>query len=179
MKPSTRAKYKQVGNMLYKEERLTSDVKIENTTDCHVWQGASHRQGYGMMGYIDATTEKSHMNVVHRIAMTDHLNRELDSSEMVIHKCHNLKCINPAHLTLGNASQRYANMVAKGNQVPRTGLKVRGVDVKQNRNYKYTEQEILWVRQATPKEIAERYNIDKTKAANLRWGMRKGFKWLK
>lgn len=179
MRPKTRKLYTKIGNFLFKADRLKRDIKIDPATDCHVWQGASHRQGYGMMGYVDDRTQSGNMTVVHRLAMMLHLNRELDSQEFVIHKCHNQKCVNPAHLILGDSSERYKVMVEKGHYNPGTGVKVRGVTEKQNRSYKYSEEEILWIRQAKAKEIAERYNIDRVKAANLRWGMRNGFKWLK
>ena len=175
MKPSTRERYTQIGNYLIKAERLTTDIKIDPATDCHIWQGAKHKQGYR-----DAEKGTHNMTVVHRLAMMLHLGRELGSEEYVIHTCNNPKCVNTNHMVLGNASKRYEVMVQKGNQNPASGRqKVRGVEVKQNRNYRYSEDEIRWVRTAEVKEIAKRYNIDRIRAANMRNGMRKGFKWLK
>jgi hypothetical protein len=68
MKPDTKKRYTKVGNILFKAERLTNDVKIDPSTDCHVWQGGTHRQGYGMMGFVNAKTDHKSMTVVHRIA---------------------------------------------------------------------------------------------------------------
>lgn len=180
MKPSTKKRYKQVGNILFKAERLTNDIQIDPVTNCHVWQGGTHRQGYGMMGYTDARDDQKFMTVVHRLAMVNHLNRELDSQEFVIHTCNNPKCVNPDHLLLGDSKKRYEIMIEKGYEPQHHGInKVRGVSIKQNRNYRYSEDEIRWIRTATNKEIAERYNITRVRAGNLKWGMRNGFKWCK
>jgi hypothetical protein len=71
-------------------------------------------------------------------------------------------------------------MKEKGHEpTNRNSNKIRGVQVKQNRNYKYSEDEIRWVRQASTEDICKRYNLDRVRAANLRWGMRSGFKWCK
>jgi hypothetical protein len=180
MRDSTIKKHKHVGNVMYKAERLTRDIKIDPATGCHVWQGGMHRQGYGMMGYIDATTLQKYMTVVHRIAMIDHLDRELDSQEFVIHKCDNLKCINPDHLIVGDSAKRYQVMREKGHEPKnRSTNKVRGVNVKQRRNYRYSDEEITWIRNADVTDIAAKYGLARTRAATLRWTVRKGFKWLK
>jgi hypothetical protein len=56
----------------------------------------------------------------HRYSMQLHLGRELLSSEWVLHKCDNPKCVNPKHLFLGDALVNSKDMFAKGrNRVPR------------------------------------------------------------
>ena len=132
-----------------------------------------------MMGYRDANNAKK-MTVVHRLVKMAELGRELTSSEFVIHSCSNPKCVNPNHLILGDYYVRNAVMKANGRSPvynPRT--RVRGVQIKQDRVYKYSEQEIRWVRNATTEEIAKKYKMTKSRAAQFRWGFQKGYKWIK
>lgn len=174
--------YTEIGNLLINANRFDTCSKPDPTpgSDCILWTGAKHRQGYGMMGYIDQTDNKKCMNVVHRLVKIFDLGRELDRDEYVVHTCSNPLCINPNHLLLGDAYVRNKVMYANGRGPKNPGTnKVRGVEVKQNRNYKYSEDEIRWIRNATTEEIGQRYNMDRTRAGQFRWGMRKGFAWLK
>ena len=65
----------------------------------------------------------------------------------------------------------------RGNYIGNT--KQAGVLTKQNRKYKYTEEQIIFGRTATSEEIAKRYKKSKTWACQHRWAMRTGFSWLK
>jgi hypothetical protein len=50
---------------------------------------------------------------------------------------------------------------------------------KQNRTYKYTIEELLFIRNSSSDDIAERFGLTKHRAACMRYGMRKGYGWLK
>lgn len=171
------ALYTKIGNLLFNFNYIDSKYKIGAPDDCWEWFGATHRQGYGMCGYINATTEKRHMTVVHRPLMMRHLGRELSHDEFVIKTCSNEKCCNPAHYIVGDHQTKSENMYANDRQAKNI-QKEAGITRKQNRRYKYDEATIAWVRDAETADIAQRFNIGLIQAGQLRWGMRKNFKWL-
>lgn len=154
---------------------------------CIEWTGVRSNIGYGFIGFTYANGKKSAagkdngMMTVHRLAFMVANNR-LPGKRNVNHTCHNKLCVNPAHLVEGTQQEKLTAMlkdgVKIGGRVP--GVKIGAYNHKQtNRNYKYSEEEIQWVRSATSSEIAERYNIPLNRAATMRGAFRKGYKWLK
>ena len=147
--------------------------------------GGRHAQGYRMCSAIRKSDNKKIMTVVHRVAMRMKLGRAISSQEFVIHSCDNDSCVNPDHLVLGDAHTRNAFMKQRGTQ--RTGplntggrrVDEHGNPIRQNRNYKYTEDELRWFRTAGAREIAARLGCDLKQAGALRYGARHGYKWVK
>ena len=148
-------------------------------SDCILWTGGTHRQGYGMVGGIRKADNKRIMTVAHRIAARVKWKRAIATNELVIHTCSNVLCQNPDHLIIGDWRKKSEVMWANG-RGPKEALKHRhyGREVKQNRSYRYSEKEIAWIRDADTLDIAQRYNITRVRAGHLRWSMRKHFKWL-
>jgi hypothetical protein len=72
---------------------------------CLEYNGPKHRQGYRMIGVLDAEGNRK-MTVAHRVAMRMKLNRELATNEDVRHACSNLACVNPSHLYIRNDETR-------------------------------------------------------------------------
>ena len=147
------------------------------TTCSTEWTGARHVQGYGMMGGIRKSDGKRIMTVVHRIAARLKLGRGLGPDENVMRTCSNPVCLDPGHIVVGNLTLRndimYAN--CRGNETgrgPSTGLK------QYNRRYKYSEEEIAWVRTANTRDIAHRYGITRAAAGRKRHLFQNGYKWL-
>lgn len=178
---TVKSNYTQIGDMLINADRfdLCSQPDPTPGSDCILWTGAKHRQGYGMMGYVQASTNKKCMNVVHRLVKIHEIGRELTRDEYVVHSCSNPLCINPAHLILGNGYIRNQVMYANGRGPKNPGRnKVRGVTQKQNRTYKYSEEEIQWIRNAPAAEIAKRYGISHRCAGSKKGAFRGGYQWL-
>lgn len=163
----------QYGNLKFDLDFFSSKIQA-NQQGCYVWTGAQHRQGYGMVGGWRGPNNDRFMTVTHRVAMMYHLGREITHDEYVIHNCGNNLCCNPAHLILGDAKLRTARMDKVGG--PR---KTRVKGLKYNRTYKYTEQEVRWIRQANTLDIAEKYNINRTQAGVLRNRLNKTYQWVK
>lgn len=176
--------YTPVGNLLVNLNFYWRNQGPADAHGCIPWTGGHHRQGYGMMSAFRLTDERRIMTVVHRItAMLTH-NRSLTSRDYVIHTCSNPNCVTPAHIIIGDSFEKarvmYANGRASDHRGPRAPYRPRIPSVKkQNRAYRWTEEEILWTRSATSEAIAERFGIDKQRAARLRYDMRRKYLWLK
>lgn len=171
--------YQQIADIWIDWEQVNSKIKPGATTnDCTEWTGGRHPQGYPMCGAIDVATSERKMVTLHRVMAKYTLGRNLTPGEVVVHTCSNSQCLNPAHLVVGDLSKRNQVMTANGRHNPQRGKNIRN-SKKQNRTYKYTEEEILWIRSATSDEIAQRYNLTKKRASHFRYGMRNNYNWLK
>lgn len=160
-----------IGKYLINEKKFLSRL-IEDENGCQVWQGGKHRQGYGMASVYD--TEKSNrvMNVAHRVAMMLHLGRDLDRHEFVVHEfCDNQMCCNPDHMIVGTAHDRNRVQYAKGRRP-------KGQTEKQNRNYKYPDDMMRFIRDNPTHVSAAKYNLDKGQVWFLKRRFEKGYKWL-
>ena len=107
-----------------------------------------------------------------------HLGRELERDEFVIHEfCDNQLCCNPDHMIVGTSFDRNRVQYAKGHR-PKSGKKGNAIK-KQNRQYKYTDDEMRFLRDNKSSVIAEKFGITKSAAAYLHWKFSRGYKWLK
>ena len=172
-------KYTQIGNLLFSEQVLLSNLQPQ-PNGCITWCAGQHRQGYGMMGGYRVSDNKRIMTVAHRVAMMFKLGRELAHDEFVIHTCDDNLCCNPQHLILGDYYVKDKIMVQKGHAVHRLRGARAGCDIKKqaNRKYKYTDEEILWIRSADSRDIAAKYNTDRQSASKIRYECRIRYRWL-
>lgn len=154
-------------------------------TGCVTWTGVTNNAGYGFIGFksVDRSTGEPRVNstrmmTVHRLAWMIHHGR-LPDQPNVNHTCHNKLCVNPEHLQTGTQREKLVAMQQAGIKGgARLGV-TRGPYLKrQQREYRYTEAEIQWIRSATAQAIAERYGISKLKASNKRSSFRAGYRWL-
>jgi hypothetical protein len=74
---------------------------------CWLWTGGRARGGYGRLWVNGKTT------VAHRFSYELH-NGPVTDGLVVMHRCDNPPCCNPAHLTVGTNADNTADMVAKG-----------------------------------------------------------------
>lgn len=163
-----------VGTFKFKLQQYYSNLKTEG--DCWLWQGGRHRQGYGMVPRYDTVKQKFGMMTTHRAAMMIHLDRDLKPGEVVMHKCNNYLCCNPDHLKLGVVEEVRDNAVARG--VDMTVRAKDGTKKELNRRYKYSEEEIQFVRSAPSEQIAQRYNKTLVEASRMRYNFRHAYRWL-
>lgn len=149
-------------------------------TGCWPWTGPSHRQGYGFIGARRYADDVRIMVVAHRVGMRIKLGRAIDSSEMVVHSCSSMGCQNPAHLMLGDASLRTRNMYANGrNAIPIVGKNSRNHKPQLGRQYKRSIEDMLFIKNNTAQDIAQRFGITRIKASAWRAGIREGYTWLR
>ena len=74
------------------------NIKVNKTNDCHVWNAARQKQGYGMFSIFGKSMP------AHRFAYLLHKGNIAEN--MVVHQtCENNGCVNPAHLVLQTKSQ--------------------------------------------------------------------------
>lgn len=85
-------KYRAIG-------RLLSKIDDTNGTGCWEWQGGKTQTGYGMFFY-GTFDGKEKMGKAHKAAWVL-LKGPVPDGLFVLHRCHNAKCCNPAHLYLG------------------------------------------------------------------------------
>jgi hypothetical protein len=84
-------------------------VQIGSKKECWIWFGSP-----GTYGRFKG-------EFVHRLVLEWKLKRKLKKGEWSLHKCDNPRCVNPAHLFLGNALANSQDMVRKGRQRFLTG----------------------------------------------------------
>ena len=74
------------------------NAKITKSTDCHLWNAAKQKQGYGMFSVFGKSMP------AHRFAYL--LHNGTIAENMVVHQsCENNGCVNPEHLVLQTKSQ--------------------------------------------------------------------------
>lgn len=156
---------------------------------CIEWTGVKSNVGYGFIGFrrVDSTTgapatgtknTSGGMMTTHRLAwMIKH--KRLPTKRNINHTCHNKLCVNPKHLKEGTQREKLDAMIKAGIKggTPK-GVKRGSYNHKQNREYKYTEAHIQWMRTAPVEDIAAKLNITLTQASRKQWGFRDGYKWL-
>lgn len=174
----------------YVNLELFNSKQQAQANGCINWTGVTSNIGYGFIGFrrVDPTTgepakgnknSSGGMMTTHRLAFMVANNR-LPTERNVNHTCHNKLCVNPAHLQEGTQREKLDAMVAAGIKGGSKKGDVRGsYNHKQTRRaYKYTVEEIQWIRTADVDLIAERYQMDKQRASSWRWAFRKGYTWL-
>ena len=168
-------KYTAVGDLYVNLDYYYERIEQAGADECWPWTGPQHRQGYGMMGAFDEN-QKRKMTVTHRVTARLKFGA-ITSKDFVVHTCSNPLCQNPAHIILGNASVRNNVMIANGRNA-KTRVRKQLHQPQAGRKYKYDPDEMIWIRNHTTEEIAERFGLTKQRASALRYGIRTGFRWL-
>ena len=169
------AKYTRVGDLRVNLDYYSSNIDQQGPNDCWLWTGPKHRQGYGMMGAF-RDDDRRIMTVAHRITARLKFGN-LTSKQYIVHSCSNPLCQNPDHIILGNASIRNRVMIANGRNA-KTRQRKQQFQPQAGRKYKYDPDDLLWIRNHTTQEVAERFGLTKQRSTNLRHGVKKGFRWL-
>lgn len=78
---------------------LRTNIQVDPTTGCWVWQASVHRDGYSQVWY----SRRGVKVIGHRWSYHHLVDREFpivgaDFSQHLDHLCNNRRCLNPAHL---------------------------------------------------------------------------------
>lgn len=102
---------------------------------CWEWQGRLDKVGYGItaFGRDNKVPGRKGAQRAHRISYELLIDKDLPTSSILMHKCDNRKCVNPAHLSPGTQGENVYDMVEKrrhikGEQVHNAVLKVSDVE---------------------------------------------------
>ena len=162
-------------------DKFNSLWQLDPVTQCHNWTGLVNNAGYGFIAYYNIQLKRYRMMTAHRAALMIKLNRSIQKGMNANHTvCHNRLCVNPAHIEEGTQQEKLQAMRSASLIHPRTGALHPGAYLHQQRNrqYRYSTDDIQWIRSAEPGVIAQRYGITRARAHNMRWAFRNGYRWL-
>lgn len=131
--------------------RFWSRVNVGSAGTCWPWQGRTNENGYGMHGDLKA----------HRVAYT-HFHGEIPEGAVVMHRCDNPACVNPAHLRAGTQAENVQDCIQKGRRaVMRGHLHPRA---------RFTPEQIRAIRtsEKSGKVLAEEYGTSNSVISQIR-----------
>lgn len=144
------------------KERFWAKVQKAGPDECWPWAGAISKNGYGsfkLNGKAMTTSRVAYL-ISHNVIWDD---------QMVLHKCDNRPCCNPAHLYLGDVKQNSRDMMERGMHFrpPVVGEK--------NGNAKLTKEDVLKIRRMIEdgernQEIAARFGVTHQMISKIRNG---------
>jgi len=103
--------------------RFWAKVKTGPANSCWEWQASVDSSGYGNLGVPKADGSGRFLTQrAHRISW-ELANGPAPDNLLVCHSCDNRKCVNPAHLFLGNHKDNTRDCAAKGRLPDRKGPK--------------------------------------------------------
>lgn len=121
--------------------------------DCIIYP-ILNSEGYGVM-QSTLNGKKVHY-LMHRVAYQVYYKDNIDSNDIICHKCDNPACVNPLHLFKGSHSDNVQDKVSKGRQAKgkdngryidgRSSFKVKS-DQSKAHNRKLTKEQVLEVRE--------------------------------
>ena len=145
------------------EERFWSKVDKREPDDCWEWQASLDTRGYGNFGVPkNDGTGRYIMQRAHRMAWEFTNGPLLGSGQHLCHTSDNRKCVNPAHLFVGNPQINMQDCATKGRFNDRKG--------ENNPRAKVTEDIVRAVRAETLTlfKLMAKYNLPQTTVSDIR-----------
>lgn len=133
-------------------ERLWAKVDKSHPSGCWLWLGSTYRKGYGK---IYAGPPRGFTQPVHRVVW-EAIHGPIQDGLFVLHQCDNPRCVNPAHLHLGDNGQNMRECVTRGRHKVYRGST--------NNRSKLTEEQVMQIRQLRQqghktRELAKQFHV--------------------
>ena len=143
-------------------ERFQDKYIVDPETNCWLWQGQKHSQGYGQL-WIEGRRKK--ILKAHRVAANLFLGMALDSPLKVCHRCDHPSCVNPEHLWLGTQAENNRDRMAKGRNANQDG--------ENGWSWKLTSQQVSEIKELyrqgsiSQTALAERYGVKQPQISRI------------
>lgn len=142
-------------------------TEIKGDADCWEWGGPRYP---GRFGYGKASSAKDGNVIVHRYVYS-RLVADIPPGMLVLHRCDNPPCVNPAHLFLGTHQQNMDDMKAKGRS--RSIHRLRGSSSK---SAKLRDEDVIAIKKAFLRggrnfALAREYGVHPDTIARIRRGI--------
>lgn len=143
------------------DEKLRFLAKVnEVPSGCHEWQAGANWQGYGKFHFRGVNSVPAH-----RVSYTLFVD-DIPSGFCVLHRCDNVKCVNPAHLFLGDLADNVADMDQKKRRGTKSRLTYDDVKViRQMLTDRYSQE-----------FVAKKFGVDQTTISRIKLGKTTHFK---
>lgn len=137
--------------------------KVKKTAACWEWISNITTYGYGQFIKNDLVNSR----MAHRYSWALHFG-EIPKGKYICHKCDNRKCVNPAHLFLGDHHANMSDMVSKGRAA--RGLRAKDVKLK--------ESEVIEIYKSKERHsvLARKYKVSNASITLIKAG--KNWNWL-
>lgn len=174
------SKKDQIGDRLIDLASYERRLSPPDANGCRMWLGTTNNIGYGFINFARVDGSQGGMMTAHRLALMLKLGREIQPGMNANHSCHNRLCCEPSHLSEGTQQEKIRQMITDDRIITRaTGTRGPLNRKQTGRTYKYTEEEIQWIRNSDLDSILKKHNLrDRTQAAKVRWSCRNGYSWL-
>ena len=147
------------------KDKIQKNISI-NDSECWIWRGAKHRQGYGNISF----NKKNQL--LHRVAWQIYKG-DIPGNLLVCHKCDVTSCCNPEHLFLGTQQDNVDDAVTKKKFEKRAKLKRRN-----KLNYEQVQEiKKLHSLGSTRKELREKFSVGETCIAKILTGVSWKINW--
>lgn len=148
-------------------EKLQQYIFIQSMTKCWIWTGCiSHNRGYvrwnGKMRLASRASA-----VAFFLQDPEHNDFKFDNKYLVLHRCHNSRCINPNHLYIGTYSDNMYDRQRAGNAPDLRGekhsqCKLSAEDVRQVRT--------LLQQRIPQRKIAKQFGVSQSQICYINTG---------
>lgn len=108
---------------------LYAYVKIGSENECWPWTGGLTTAGYGKARRAGRSTRLAHRLIYASV------HGEVSDSVMILHKCNNKPCCNPAHLFPGSNAINQIHASLTGQRQPRSVTGIIGVSYNSKRRH--------------------------------------------
>lgn len=104
-------------------ERIKNKITI-NENSCWIWNGSVTSAGYGQL------MEDGKYWTTHRYSFTC-INGPIEDNLIIRHMCHNTKCCNPEHLSIGSHSDNWNDSIYNHNTADAKRRKIWNINNKE------------------------------------------------